>query len=307
MDFKSLLKKCRAFLNEDSHLIPVIVILGETASGKTGLSIRLAKELNGEVISADSRQVYRGMDIGTEKITEKAMDGVPHHLIDIVEPDERFTMIDFKTLAEKAISEIYGRKRTPIICGGTGLYIRALLENYQIPKTDDTREIREQLEEDLKENDKEWLHAELKKVDPEAAAKIHPNAYPYVLRALEMYRATGKKKSEQAHKGEPKYAALKIGITWPREDLNIRLVKRIDQQLEKGLLKETKKLLEKYDPKIPSMRSLGYQEFVPYIRGEISLEEAKELDIKHTKNFAKRQRTWFNKEKDILWMKNFLT
>lgn len=301
---------------------PLLVLLGPTASGKTALSIEIAKEFNGEIISADSRQVYRYMNIGTDKIPPELREGIPHHLIDVANPDERFTVVDFMRLADRAISEILQRGALPILCGGTGLYINAVTENFQIPETGDNRDVRKKLEADLAEHDKEWLHNELKKVDPETAAKIPAGSHLYVLRALEIFQLTGKPKSDK--KGAPKYKTLKIGLRWPKEILAERIAGRVEEQFKNGLIEETKKLLDMgYSLELQSMRSLGYREVATHLNGKISLkvappwrgtnclaeptlglEEAKKLIVTNTVKFSKRQMTWFKKDKEIVWMDN---
>ncbi|MBP9718286.1 tRNA (adenosine(37)-N6)-dimethylallyltransferase MiaA [Candidatus Gracilibacteria bacterium] len=285
---------------------PLIVLLGPTASGKTGASISLAHTFNAEIISADSRQVYRGMDIGTDKIKlEKNAEGlfhdsIRHHLIDVADPTERFTVADFKRHSEKAIEEMMQRKKIPFVVGGTGLYIRALTDNFLFPGQD--LEIRKKIYDELEKIGAEKLHERLQKLDPESAATIHYNNIPYLTRALEIIEITGKPKS--ALQGKPKYRVLKIGLNWPRDILFKRIEERIDAQVHhNGLIEETGTLLEQgYSPEIPSMKSLGYQEMVQYIQGKLTLEAATELLKLNTRNFAKRQMTWWKREPDINWI-----
>lgn len=280
---------------------PLLILLGPTASGKTALSIDLAKKFNGEIISADSRQVYRHMDIGTDKIPMKQRDGVPHYLIDVANPCDRFTVVDFMKLADRNIEKILSHNALPMLVGGTGLYITALAENFQIPETGDNLEIRKKLEEQMKKHGKEWLHCELAKVDPETAAKIPFGSHVYVLRALEIYHLTGKPK--QNRKGEPKYKILKIGLRWPKEILAERIATRVENQFKNGLIDEVKKLLNMgYSPQLASMKSLGYREVVDYLNNKIPLEEAKKLIVTNTIKFSKRQFTWFKKDPDIAWI-----
>lgn len=295
----------RSFLKQKTEnaglLKPLLVLLGPTASGKTALSIELAKKFNGEVISADSRQVYRHMDIGTDKISLRDREGIPHYLIDVANPDDRFTVVDFMKLADYSIEKILSHKALPMLVGGTGLYITALTENFQIPETGEALEIRKKLEEQMKEHGKEWLHNELAKVDPETASKIPFGSHLYVLRALEIYHATGKPK--QNRKGEPKYETLKIGLRWPKEILAERIATRVENQFKNGLIDEVKKLLEMgYSPELPSMKSLGYREVVDFLNNKITLEEAKKLIVSNTVKFSKRQMTWFKRDKDIVWV-----
>ena len=277
---------------------PLIVILGQTASGKTDLSISLAKKFNGEIISTDSRQVYKYMDIGTAKITNEEMQGIKHYLIDEVEPDQSFTLADFLQKARYAITRIQQKNKIPFLVGGTGLYISAVIENYKISNAKPDQKLRNKLEKELAEFGPEYLYKKLQKLDPKAAEKIHPNNIRYVIRALEINLSTNENKHDR--KGKSQFAVFKIGIDWPREILYKRINKRADIQLEKGLLKEVKGLLEKgYHEKLPSMASIGYQEMIPFLKGEMTLEEAKEILKKNTRNYAKRQITWFNRYKDI--------
>ncbi|MEK9132281.1 MAG: tRNA (adenosine(37)-N6)-dimethylallyltransferase MiaA [Patescibacteria group bacterium] len=279
---------------------PLLVLLGPTASGKTALSIELAKTWHGEVISADSRQVYRHMDIGTDKIPVAAREGVPHHLLDIVNPDERFTVADFKKLAEEKIDETWARGNLPMLVGGTGLYIRAITQNFSIPKED--KNIRAQIMAELAKDGKQALYDKLQKLDPAGAAKIHPNNIPYVVRALEIFMATGKGKNDQ--KAAPKYECLMLGLKPPREVLFEKINARVDEQIDKnGLIEETKKLLAMgFNRDIQSMRSLGYAEIIKYLDGTLTLDEARELLKINTRNFAKRQMTWFKKDVDVIWL-----
>ena len=280
---------------------PLLVVLGPTASGKTALSLELAERWNGEVISADSRQVYRGMDIGTDKISAAERRSIAHHLLDVADPSERFTVVDFMRLARAAIADIHARGKLPMLVGGTGLYINALTENFKIPESGASDEIRKKLNDDLREHGAEWLHDELKKVDPENAKKIHPHSYVYVLRALEIFYATGMPKKDQ--KGVPEFEVLRIGLRWLREVLATRIAARVEAQFERGLLDEVRGLLAQgYDKNCAAMRTLGYRETIAHLDGKISLEEAKKLIIKNTEKFSKRQMTWFKRDPRIEWV-----
>ena len=280
---------------------PLIVILGQTASGKTELSIDIAKRVDGEVISTDSRQVYKYMDIGTAKITEEEKKGIKHHLIDIVEPDQPFNLSDFIQKARFAIKEIQEKNKVPMLVGGTGLYISAIVENYKISKAQPDLILRKQLEEEYKKHGAEYLHQKLKKLDPKSAANIHPNNVRYVIRAIEINLATKNQKKDQ--KGAPKFAVFNIGIDWPRELLYKRINKRADIQIKKGLLEEVQSILDKgYDTNLPSMASIGYQEIIPYLKGKTTLEEAKEILKRNTRRYAKRQMTWFKRYKHVNWL-----
>ncbi|MBD3156373.1 tRNA (adenosine(37)-N6)-dimethylallyltransferase MiaA [Candidatus Peregrinibacteria bacterium] len=285
---------------DKSEKMPLLVILGGTASGKTSLSIDLAKRYQGEIISTDSRQIYKYMDIGTAKIKKNEMHGIAHYMIDIVEPDEQYTLADFVNKATRHIEDIGKRGKLPILVGGTGLYIRAICQNYAITRIPPNNALREKLKQELEEKGEAYLYEKLKKADPHAAKKIHPHNHRYVIRALEI-AASGKKKSYD--KKESRYEVLKFGIEWDRETLYERINTRAKEQVEEGLINETKMLLQKgYDMSLPSMSSLGYPEMIRYIRKELSLEEALALLQKNTRNYAKRQLTWFRREPDVIWI-----
>lgn len=288
------LKKCR-----DNNKKPLLALLGPTASGKTALSLDIAEKFNCEIISADSRQVYRGMDIGTDKILPEARRGIPHYLIDVADPSERFTVADFKRLAEEKIGEILGCGKFPFIVGGTGLYIDVLTKNFSLPP--ENKRLRAQLEKELKKYGKAALYKKLKKLDPKNAEKIHPNNARYVIRALEILLTTKSPKNDK--RAEPKYEILQFGLNWPREKLFERIGARVDAQLKKGLIKEVKSLLKMgYDKDLPSMTSLGYKEIIAYLDGKLTLESASELLKKNTRNYAKRQITWFKRDKNVVWI-----
>lgn len=278
-------------------LIPLIALLGPTASGKTALSLSIAKQFNGEIISADSRQVYRRMNIGTDKIPLEKREGITHHLIDVAEPEERFTVVDFKRLADGAVRDIAARGKVPMLVGGTGLYLRAVTENFFFPP--ESSKLRMRLEAELREKGAEALHKRLSALDPESAAKISPRNLPYLLRALEIVELTGKPKSAQ--KKPSPYAVLKIGISRPREELFSRIELRVDEQVQNGLVEETRALLGRYPAALASMQSLGYKEIGQYVTAKISLNEAVALLKKNTRNFAKRQLAWWKREPDIIW------
>lgn len=279
----------------------VLVICGPTASGKTALSLKLAEDFNGEIVSADSAQVYRKMNIGTDKVSVADRQKVPHHMIDIRDPHQSFTMADFKREGGKAIKDIIERGKLPIICGGTGLYINSIIENYDLPKAPPNQDIRDELQAEYEKGGKDHLYKMLMDLDPATAAKIHPNNVRYVARALEIVLQT--KKPIQKNKGERLYNVFKIGIHWPREVLYDRINNRVDEQIEEGLLNEIKSLMtEGYDENMQALTALGYKEYFPYLRGEKPLEDCKEQLKQNTRNFAKRQLTWFRKEEDIYWI-----
>ena len=274
----------------------LIVISGPTACGKTAVSVELAKSIGGEIVSADSMQVYRGMDIGTAKIMPDEMQGIPHYLIDEFDPDEDFNVAKFQQRAKKYISDIISRGKMPIVAGGTGFYINALVYDNDFAKEDEESEIRRQLQQEAKQKGAEHMHGILKEIDPESAEKIHKNNVKKVIRAIEFYRLNGKKIS--THNAEEKqretaYDAKIFVLDMSRERLYERIEKRIDIMLEQGLLKEVESLLEKYSPSLVSMQGLGYKEFVPYFKGECTLDEAVYALKKSTRHFAKRQLTWF--------------
>lgn len=290
----NFLKKCRGNSKK-----PLIVLLGPTASGKTALSLKIAQEFNCEIISADSRQVYKYMDVGTDKISTEKRQGIPHYLIDVADPSQRFTVADFKRLAEEKIEEILGRGKIPFIVGGTGLYIDVLTKNFSLPP--ENKKLRAQLEKELEKYGKDFLHEKLKKLDPKNAEKIHPNNARYVIRAIEIFMATKSPKNDK--RAESKYEVLQFGLNWPKEKLFERIEMRVDEQLKRGLIEETKRLLQMgYDKTLPSMSSLGYKEIIKYLDGELTLPEVVELLKKNTRNYAKRQITWFKRDKNIIWL-----
>lgn len=280
---------------------PLIVVCGPTASGKTAVSLKIAEDFDGEIISADSAQVYRYMDIGTDKVSLAERNRIKHHLVDIREPYQQFTMSDFKREASWAVGDIFRRGKLPIICGGTGLYINAVTENYKLPEAPPNQRIREELQSEYEKKGKDHLYKMLMDLDPATAAKIHPNNVRYIARALEIVLQTNKPIDKQ--KGKPPYNVFKIGIRWPRETLYERIDKRVDEQIEEGLLNEIKSLFtEGYTEDMPAMQALGYKEYFPYLKGEKPIEECKEDLKQNTRNFAKRQFTWFRKEEDIYWV-----
>ena len=285
----------------------IIVILGPTASGKTDLGLTLAKKFNGEIVSADSRQVYKQMDIGTakpigewENKTVFVVDGVPHHMMDIVDPKKEFSLADYKAVATKAIKDILSRNKLPIVVGGTGLYIQALVDNFDIPKVEPNKRLREQLEKKKLSE----LVVMLEKIDPETAGKIDLKNPRRVLRALEVVKLSGESFFKQQTKSKPVYQVLQIGIDLPREELYNRINLRVDNQIGKGLIEETKKLSKKYKWSLPSMSGIGYKQMGSYLRGEMTLNKAIEILKRDTRHYAKRQTTWFKRDKGIVWVKN---
>lgn len=280
--------------------IPVYAVVGPTASGKSAYAIRLAKELDGEVISGDSMQIYRGMDIGTAKASAAEQQGVPHHLLDVAEITEGFSAGRFMELAKEKIAEIHGRGKTPIICGGTGLYIELLLTGKQLSENTADEKLREELLQFANEQGNEALHARLAELDPKSAENIHPNNVKRVVRALEIALTTGNTKSEadeKSREGENPYAPTIIRLTYgDREELYKKIDLRVRRMFEEGLENEVRTLWEKGLRETPTAsQAIGYKEFYPYFDGEISLEQVEEDICRNTRRYAKRQETWFSR------------
>ena len=285
---------------------PLIILTGPTAVGKTEASIGLAKAVGGEIISADSMQVYKGMDIGSAKITPREMDGVRHHLIDVLEPEEDFNVVKFQSLAQKAMEEIYARGRIPLIVGGTGFYIQSVLYDIDFTENDGDVSLRRELEVTAAEKGPEYLHRMLRDVDPEAADELHPNNVKRVIRALEFYRQTGTKISvhnRKERKKESPYQFAYFVLTDDRARLYERIDRRVDKMMQDGLLEEVRTLRDRgVKPACTSMQGLGYKELYACLEGECSLEEAVRIIKRDTRHFAKRQITWFKREKDVIWL-----
>lgn len=285
---------------------PLIILTGPTAVGKTDLSIALAKRVNGAVISADSMQVYKGMDIGSAKISPAEMQGIPHYLIDILEPDEEFHVVKFQELAKKALEEIYANGQIPIVVGGTGFYIQALLYDIDFTSQDEDAKLREHYADLAAERGNQYLHDMLRQVDPVSADTIHANNVKRVIRALEFYEKTGTPISahnERERQKESPYDFRYFVLTDDRERLYERIGLRIDRMLEAGLVEEVKQLKEKgYHKKMVSMQGLGYKEILSWLDGEISYDEAVYILKRDTRHFAKRQLTWFRRERDVIWL-----
>ncbi len=284
----------------------LIVITGPTAVGKTKLSIEFAKKIGGEIISADSMQVYKYMDIGTDKIHTEDMGGVRHHLIDFLDPHEDFNVFVFQRLAKKAIDEITERGNVPIIVGGTGFYIQAVLYDIDFTETDEDLSYRHMLEKRAAEEGVHILHEELKKVDPESARAIHENNSKRVIRALEYYKKTNRPISEhnrEQHERESLYDFCYFVLTDKRERLYARIEERVDKMIEEGLEEEVRDLLKRdISRSATSMQGLGYREMFGYVDGEYDLERAVYLIKRNTRHFAKRQLTWFKRERDVTWI-----
>lgn len=303
---------------------PLIVIAGPTASGKTSLSVELAKRIDGEIISADSMQVYKYMDIGTAKITPDEMKGVPHHLIDVLMPDEAFSIHKFQTMAKEAINQIYSKGKIPIIVGGTGFYIQSVTKDIEFEETNDEVEstnkahdepfdmtlegnsYRKELEDLANIHGKNYVHELLKEIDPISYESIHPNNLKRVIRALEYYKQTGKpisQHNEEERKKESPYDLLFYVLNMDRSLLYERINQRVDQMIDAGLVEEVKKLKQMgYTSELVSMQGLGYKEMLAYLDNEYDLDRAIYLIKRDTRHFAKRQLTWFRREKDVEWI-----
>lgn len=285
---------------------PLIILTGPTAVGKTKASIGLAKAVDGEIISADSMQVYRHMDIGSAKIKPEEMEGIPHHLIDVLEPDDEFHVVKFQQLAKKAMREIWECGHIPIVTGGTGFYIQALLYDIDFDENEKEDACRKELEAYAKEHGAEALHEKLAFVDPASAEMIHPNNIKRVIRALEFYEQTGKRISEHnetQRQRESPYAFAYFVLTDDRAHLYERINRRVDQMIEEGLVNEVQALKDKgYTKQLVSMQGLGYKEILDYLDGNCTLEEAIYTIKRDTRHFAKRQLTWFKRERDVIWI-----
>lgn len=284
---------------------PIIILAGPTAVGKTDLSIALAKQINGAVISADSMQVYRYMDIGSAKVMPEEMQGVKHYLIDCLDPAEEFHVVRFQQMAKAALEEIYANGQIPIVAGGTGFYIQALLYDIDFTNQDSDESYRRKLEDFEKENGAEALHAKLREVDPASAEAIHANNIKRVVRALEFYHQTGQKISEhnetERHRESP-YEFAYFVLTDERAHLYERIDRRVDIMMEHGLLEEVKRLKEMgYHRDMVSMQGLGYKELLDALDGKMSVDEAVYIIKRETRHFAKRQLTWFKRERDVIW------
>ena len=283
---------------------PMVVLTGPTAVGKTELSIRLAEALDGEIISADSMQVYKKMNIGTAKIRKEEMGGIPHHLIDVLDPAEEFNVARFQEMAKEALAGIYERGKIPLVVGGTGFYIQGLLYDIDFTREEQDKSYRERLQKKAEEEGAGAVHQMLEKVDSVSAGKIHPNNVKRVIRALEFYHLNGRPISEhneeEARKKSP-YQSAYFVLNQERQTLYERINRRVDLMMEEGLIGEVKSLVEEgYGRNLVSMQGIGYKEVFDYLEGEISLEETTERIKKDTRHFAKRQLTWFGREKEVI-------
>ncbi len=282
----------------------LLIIVGPTAVGKTDTSIILANKLNGEIISADSMQIYKYMDIGTAKPTEEDKKGIKHHLIDVVKPDESFSVAEFQKMAKSSIDELVLNKKLPIIAGGTGLYINSLIYDMDFTKSVSNWKLREELQDEANEFGNEFVHNKLKLIDPDAANRIHPNNLKKVIRAIEVYYETGDKIGDFSKdiRINEEYEIFLVGLCRNREELYDRINKRVDIMMAQGLVEEVKKLLDLgYSKELVSFKGLGYKEIVKYLEGEYDLQEAIDILKRDTRRYAKRQLTWFRRYSDMNW------
>lgn len=284
---------------------PLIVITGPTATGKTEVGAMVAEMVGGEVVSADSMLIYRGMDIGTAKPDSREMRGIPHHMLDIVEPDHNYSVAMFQLQAREVIAHISGNGKIPLLVGGTGLYIRAVIDDYDFTGAPGDKSYRERLQQLALESGPELLHKKLGEVDPKSALKLHPGDTRRIIRALEVYNQTGKPISDYQRIGDKTcshYNLFMFGLTLSRPKLYHRIEQRVDRMIEAGLVNEVKFLMERgYSVELNSMRGLGYKEIASYLKGSVSLEQAIEALKRNTRRFAKRQLTWFRRDERIEW------
>lgn len=282
---------------------PLILIVGPTAVGKTEIAIQLAERLNGEIVSADSRLFYRGMDIGTAKPTREEQARVPHHLIDIANPDEILSLAVFQQKAREAISDIHARKKLPFLVGGTGQYVRAVTQGWTPPEVKPDEQLRNELEKEKAEHGIYWLHDKLKRLDPIAAEKIDPRNYRRTIRALEVIMTSGRSFSEQRGQSESPYRLISTGLTRPRSELYERVDQRIDAMFANGFIDEVKDLLAQgYSPTLPTMSAIGYRECIRVVNGELNEEQAEAEIRRATRVFVRRQANWFkDSDPNIRW------
>ncbi len=287
--------------------IPVLVIVGPTGSGKTATAVEAARALGGEIVTADSMQVYRGMDIGTAKPTPEEQQGIPHHLIDVVEPDADYSVAQYVADADRVIAAIHQHGQVPILSGGTGFYIHATIDRWEFPPQPADFALREELADVARREGSEALHARLRAVDPVSADRLHPNDVKRVIRALEVHALTGRPLSSFSYKpgdGHPgPYRALLYGLTLPRDILYERLKQRVHAQLAAGLLEEVTRLYAGgYGPELPAMKGITYRQLVGYLRGDYDFATAVELMVRDNRRYAKRQYTWFKADPRIRWL-----
>ncbi len=281
----------------------LIVICGPTAGGKTGLALKLAKKFNGEIIAADSRTIYQEMNIGTAKPTMEQRLKIPHYLIDIIPPDREFTVAEFKEEALKVIHGIHRRYKIPFLVGGTGLYISSIVDNLDIPRVPPDKKLRTNLEKKIFKYGLDYLWQKLMKLDPQAAGFVQRQNPRRIIRALEVCLKAKKPFSQLRRKNEPLFDCLQIGLALSKQKLFKRIDQRTEQMIEKGLIDEVKELIKKYPSNLPSLNTIGYQEIIAYLKNEIGLNETVDLIKKNTRQYARRQMTWFKKDKTVKWIK----
>lgn len=291
---------------ESCKRYPLLVLLGPTGVGKTGFSLEIARRMNFEIISADSMQIYRGMDIGTAKVAKEKREVIRHHMIDIIELDDDFSVADYKTLVDKLIPRIIKRGAKPMLVGGTGLYIKSVMQGFLFPEMKINKKLRNQLFQEAEDKGNIYVHNKLKEIDPELADKLHPNDLRRVIRGIEVYEETGKTtsyfKKKQAETPD-RYKSLKIGLHRERSELYKRINQRVDKMIGDGLIKEVKKLLEDgFKIGGTALQGLGYKEIINYLKGEYDLAEAVRVLKRDTRHYAKRQLTWFRRDKNIKWI-----
>lgn len=283
----------------------IVAIGGPTASGKTSFSVALAQKFGGEVICADSMQIYEGLDVGTAKVTPEEMQGVPHHMVGFLKPEQPYSVADFVTGADGCIREIAGRGKLPFVVGGTGLYIESLVTGVQFAPQKPNPELRRKLEEKAQQLGPEAMHRELEKIDPEYAAKVHPNNTGRVIRALELYYGTGVTMTAQRAASippEPPYKALVLCLDWPREVLYERIDRRVDQMLDEGILAEAELVWKNKETYKTAAQAIGYKEFFPYFEGAAAVPECAAQLKQASRNYAKRQLTWFRRMQNVVWI-----
>ena len=305
MSSEKILKTYLENAAEKSELkYPLIILLGPTAVGKTELSINLAKKINAEIISADSMQIYKEMDIGTAKVSEKIRKKIPHHMIDIIKPSEDFSVADYQEYVDDIIPQIIENGKIPLMVGGTGLYINAVVEGFMLPDMEPDYDLRSELREKAEKNGNEFVHDILKDIDPPLAEKLHPNDLRRVIRGIEIYELTGKTKSYYKKRQEMKddrYKTLKIGLKRDREKLYERINNRVEKMIKNGLVDEVKNLEKKYNLSQTSVQGLGYKEILSYLNDDLDLEEAKRIIKRDSRHYAKKQLSFFKRDDNINW------